>query len=105
MTTLRAADVTSEADFQATVIEMAHALGWRVYHTYRSTRSTPGFPDLVLVRGDRLLFLELKSEKGKLTTTQMDWLHDLYAVSKTNLGIHAAYFRPSDMPTIRELLT
>ena len=48
------------------VVDLARTLGWRVYHTYDSRRSQPGFPDLVLVR-ERILFLELKSETGKLS--------------------------------------
>ena len=33
-----------EADFQATVIELAELQGWRVYHTHDSRRSQPGLP-------------------------------------------------------------
>jgi hypothetical protein len=39
-----------EADFQATIVETARTLGWLIYHTHDSRRSSPGFPDLVLVR-------------------------------------------------------
>lgn len=39
-----------ERDFQAAVMELARLLGWRVYHTWDSRKSEPGFPDLVLVR-------------------------------------------------------
>ena len=63
-----------EANFQATVIELAELHGWRVYHTHDSRRSQPGFPDLTLVRRYRLIFAELKREGGKLTAEQTAWL-------------------------------
>lgn len=62
-----------ESDFQRTVIEMAQHLGWLCYHTYDSRRSQEGFPDLVLVR-DRVLFVELKSERGKQSPAQREWM-------------------------------
>lgn len=72
------ADVT-EKQLQQQVIDLARICGWqRRYHTYRSTRSEPGFPDLVLVR-ERIVFLELKTETGKLSPAQRDWLRDLAA--------------------------
>ena len=58
----------TETEFQAQVIELATTLGWLVYHTYDSRRSVYGFPDLVLVRCGRVIFMELKSEKGRLDT-------------------------------------
>ena len=105
MTALRAADVVTEAEFQETVVEMARALKWRVYHTHDSRRSDPGFPDLVLVRNGQLRFMELKREKGKLTPAQAEWLSAFSWVAAHNEGIHAGMFRPSDMERIKELLT
>lgn len=51
--------------------------GWRYYHTWRSIHSVAGFPDYVLVRGDRLIFAELKSSGGKTSMAQRAWLLDL----------------------------
>ena len=62
-----------EKTFQAQVIRISKVFGWLSYHTYDSRRSAPGFPDLVLVRGDKLLFRELKTEDGRLTAHQKVW--------------------------------
>ena len=73
--------VVTEKQFQATVIELAKVLKWKCYHTHDSRRSEPGFPDLALCRGDRLLFAELKRDGGgKLTPAQTEWLSALAQV-------------------------
>jgi len=66
-----------EAKFMAWVIREAKQLGWLVYHTHDSRRSAPGFPDLVLTNGRRTLFAELKTNSGKVTVAQMQWLTHL----------------------------
>ena len=82
---------TPERDWQATVVEAAERLGWRVYHTYDARRSHPGFPDLVLVRPPRLRVCELKGDRGRLTPEQRAWLADL-----TACGVEVAVWRPAD---------
>ena len=67
----------SERVLQAHVIRMAHALGWLCYHTHDSRRSAEGFPDLTLARGKRVLFAELKAERGRTTEAQDRWLMEL----------------------------
>lgn len=79
-----------EAEFQASVIKLAHLQGWIEYHDYDSRRSTAGFPDLTLLRvtGDRaeLLFAELKRVGETPTAAQRRWLGGLQLVD--SLGIY-----------------
>lgn len=64
----------SEKQFQARVVELARILGYSIYHTHDSRRSEPGFPDLVLVRPPRVLFVELKAGRRRLTDDQAAWM-------------------------------
>lgn len=64
-------------------VELALATaGWLVYHTYDSRRSNSGFPDIVAVRGDRLIYRELKSQKGRLEPNQIKWRDALLAAGQ-----------------------
>ncbi len=81
----------TEQDLQRLVIDAARVGGWRWYHTHDSRRSAPGFPDVVLVRAPELLFVELKSERGRIRPEQSDWLDALAAC-----GAEAAIVRPAD---------
>jgi hypothetical protein len=84
--------VMTEAALLQAVRELAAHLGWSPYHTYRSERSEPGFPDLVLMRPPLLLFRELKSEKGRLKPEQHRWLTELKACGQ-DVGV----WRPIDL--------
>lgn len=83
-----------EADLQTRILGHARALGWLAYHTHDSRRSQPGFPDLVLVseRRGRVMFRELKTERGRLSDDQRTWLRALTAA-----GMDAAVWRPADL--------
>lgn len=84
----------SEAALQAAVIEMAKALGWMAYHVFDSRRSGPdkGFPDWILARNGRVLALELKTERGKLSLAQVEWIYQLSAEQR----IECYILRPHD---------
>jgi hypothetical protein len=88
----------SEKDFMGEVIKLAEAQGWHCYHTHDSRRSELGFPDLVLVR-DRVVYVELKTETGKLTGKQREWLKALAWA-----GGETYCWRPRDWPEVQKVL-
>jgi hypothetical protein len=94
-----AVPVQTERQFEAAVVEFAKLAGWRVYHPYDSRRSEAGWPDLAMVRAGRLVLAELKSEKGRLSEAQAEWIEELRLAP-----IEMCVWRPSDWPTIEELL-
>lgn len=96
-----AALAVSEREFQATVVAAAKALGFGVYHTHRSDRSEPGFPDLTLAKPGRLIFAELKRQTGRVSTYQAWWLNEL---SLSVRGVETYVWRPSDWPEIERIL-
>ena len=69
---------SSEADWQRDVVDVAHSLGWMVYHTRFSVGSQSGYPDLTLCR-ERVVFIELKREGRPLTDAQQAWAERLRA--------------------------
>jgi hypothetical protein len=89
-----------EDQFQREIVHMAHLLGWRTYHTLNSRGAAAGFPDLTMVRGTRLVFAELKKEKGKATDAQQAWLDDLARVET----VEARLWRPSDIDEVEGML-
>lgn len=74
----RAPTAPREKDWQQAVMDLARLRGWLCYHTHDSRRSEPGFPDLVMVRGDRVLYRELKREGNKPTAEQRRWIDALW---------------------------
>lgn len=77
------------------VFDLARRHGWLAarYPTFQRTRTTPGFPDLTLVRGGRLIFSELKREGKEPTEMQQAWLNELRAVPFVEVYV----WRPSDL--------
>ncbi len=81
----------TERQLQAAIVDTARLLGWRAYHTHDSRRSEPGYPDLTLVRGRRLIFAELKTAKGRVAPGQQTWLDEL-----SNARAETYLWRPDD---------
>jgi hypothetical protein len=85
------ADAMKERDLQRSVEALMKVCGWRYYHTYRSDRSVKGFPDIIAVRGNRVVVAELKTTKGRLSSDQKEWLSDFEGA-----GIEVHIWRPRD---------
>jgi len=89
----------SEAELQSSILDLARRCGWLAFHVRDSRKSTgPGFPDLVLVHKTtgRVIWAELKSEKGRVTAEQAEWLTALRAGGHT-----AGVWRPRHWDTGR----
>jgi Holliday junction resolvase len=73
-----------ESDLQRAFVQALSCAGWLVMHIpNQSTRGRQrwagllsGAPDLVIVKHGRVLFLEVKTEKGKVSEKQSE-VHDL----------------------------
>ena len=101
----------TEAQLQTAVIDLARMYGWKTAH-FRAAKAsdgawmTPlqgdakGFPDLTLVRRDRLIFAELKSASGKLDAEghQQAWLDAFRNVAEVYV------WRPNDIHDIAVIL-
>ena len=90
----------SEKAFMRNVTQLAKLYGWLVFHPYYSRKSTPGWPDLVLIKPPVALFVELKSWSGRTTPQQKQWLAAL-----TACGLDARLWRPGDWEEIKDTLT
>lgn len=92
----------TESQLQDAVVRCARTLGWLVHHDrpgmdrrghWRTAiQGHPGFPDLVLVRPPRVLFVELKSERGEISSWQEQWLDAFVACP----GVEVYVWRPRD---------
>lgn len=89
----------TERAFMAQIVRYATLMGWRCHHTFDSRRSSAGVPDILAVRRPRVVWLETKSERGRLTAEQRAWLDDLRAC-----GQEAHCVRPSQWKFVEALL-
>ena len=93
--------VVTERDLREQVRDLCKLFGWRFYFTWTSIHSPKGFPDLVLVSSERrrVLYVELKTEKGKVTDSQQGWLDDL-----SDTGQEVYLWRPKDIEEAARIL-
>ena len=102
----------SEQEWQDQVLDLAHLYGWLIHHCRpaqnRSGRwstpiqGDPGFPDLVLARGGRVVFAELKNQQGRLNINQTVWQN---AIAGTWLqGAEWYCWRPADLALVQRAL-
>lgn len=94
-------DVTEkelQSQLFGTKVGIAKIMGWACYHTLKSKGSEPGFPDWTLAR-DRVIFVELKTEKGRLSEAQIGWVNLL---RKADAEVYVV--RPRHLEEITEVL-
>jgi len=91
----------TEAEFQTRVVTVARLAGWKVYAIPDSRRATiAGYPDLTMWRGTRLIFAELKRDKGRLSPAQVEVLDDLRKIPCAEVYV----WRPNEWTDIRKAL-
>lgn len=105
------AGVITEKQFEQQVHDLANLYGWLYYHTWRSIHSPAGFPDCVMARNSRIVFAELKGERGKVSLAQQGWLDALNNCNKMKLrfgdvpALEVYLWRPSDIDEIAGILS
>lgn len=97
----------TERQFADAVVELAQLLGWEVKRdpTWRATAASPGYPDLTLAHANqrRIIFAELKTDKGRITSEQHRWLDTLDEAAYESVercNVSAVVWRPRDWPEI-----
>lgn len=101
----------SERAFQREVLRYAKQRGWKAFHAsraqYKSGQwATPyggdgkGFPDLLLLRNDRLIVAELKAQSGTLRQEQREWLNAFHSLPCAEVYV----WRPADWQAILRIL-
>lgn len=89
----------TEKQWEAQVERWLKRGGWTYYHTWSALHSKSGFPDLVAIRGQEVLWIELKTETGKLGASQVVWRDALLAA-----GQRWFCWRPSDEAECKRVL-
>jgi hypothetical protein len=89
-----------EKSWQDMVLELSAYGRWRHFHPYDMRRSDPGWPDLVFARVPEVIFVELKTDRGRLKPEQIAWLDLL-----TACGQECHVWRPRDFEMVKARLT
>lgn len=83
----------NEQAFQAEVVKLCDKHEIKYFHSTDSRKDLgKGFPDLVLVGIDDVLFVELKTSNGKMSPAQTQWRYSIIAA-----GQRFEIWRPSDL--------
>ena len=97
----------SEREWQSHVCKIAGLKGWRYYHppdnrpvNGRIQKVVSGFPDLCLIKNGRMVFAELKREKGIVSPEQEEWMQ---AIKECDIEVYV--WRPSDLHELVAILS
>ena len=104
---MKADDIMPERIWLSEVVALAKAYGWLVYHALPAQNARGrwathqmgdvGFPDLMLAHESHgTLFVELKTNNGRLTEAQHQWLDVLHTA-----GQETDIWRPRDRARMR----
>jgi len=86
-------DTMLEKEFHDQVAHLMRLNGWSVYSVPDSRRvSLAGYPDITAWRGARLIFAELKREKGRISPAQVEVLEELKQIPCAEVYL----WKPSD---------
>lgn len=88
------ANLMTEKQLQSAVMDTLRKFGWRAYHTFDSRRSGAGFPDIIAIRGDTGIAIELKRQKDKTKPERMREQH-AWLTAFDDAGFSTAMYRPS----------
>ncbi len=93
----------TEAEFEKWIISVLKVNGWMVNSMHDSRRQTwgadSGYPDITAVSAEKrkLMFAELKLEKGRLSAKQNEWLQHLRTLEiNAALSVGVMVLRPED---------
>lgn len=85
----------TENEWQRRITDYCDLLGLLWHHETDSRRSKEGFPDLVIVGASGTLFAELKTDTGRLTAKQREWI-DRINTSRAEAWV----WRPCQWPLV-----
>lgn len=88
----------SEALLQAHLEQFAALHGWVCWHDWDSRRNAAGLPDLLLIR-ERVVWIEVKSAKGRMRTAQIRFIEAL-----RDAGQEVYVARPENVEEIEGVL-
>ena len=97
----------NETEWQKQVLKSAHQLGWQSMHIGRTGKHQAvgakgtlgkGWPDLVLIKGGRIIFAELKGDTGTISIEQRTVLGLLHQVGECHV------WRPRDIGLVLDTL-
>ena len=98
-----------EREFATYVEHLLDLFGWTWKHDEPAVRQSggwatsfrgdKGFPDYVAVRDGRLIFAEIKNERGRVSKHQDQWLDQLRTTSA-----EVFLWRPENIQEIKEIL-
>jgi hypothetical protein len=104
----------TEREWMAQVVRYAKLMGWKAWHDAATNRrrrcascgawsagarNPAGLPDLILVRRPRLVWVELKADRGALSDAQREWIESLRAC-----GQECYVWKPKDWSQVERIL-